>query len=305
MIPTDLVGKIGPLPFPIVEAFKFSVTNEPSATRQFVADFMGSPEAEPFMTNPEGQPGIFIYDPRKPLGGLQPFGFEAAEFLEESMELEEGDLVVIQARSNAPFSGGSTSLGNMRLALHRAAVSRGLVPIPKGWAFTWVNEFPLFSPTNTTDPGQGGSAGLSSTHHPFTAPASADEIELLADNPLQVKADHYDLVLNGVELGGGSRRIHDAGLQEYILRDVLKVGDERMGDFAHLVNVLRMGCPPHAGLALGFDRLMAIMLGKDSIRDVMAFPKSGSGEDLLVKSPSRITEEQLRTYGFRVREKIG
>lgn len=263
---------------------------------------MDSPDAIPFIENPDGQPGIFIYDSTKPLGGLFPFGFEAAQQLEELLELERGDILFLQARKNSAFSGGSTPIGNLRLALHRAAVARELIDPPTGHHFLWINAFPLFSPSNAMEPGQGGSAGWSATHHPFTAPASVEDIELLLTDPLAVKAEHYDLVLNGVELGGGSRRIHSAKMQEFVLRDVLGMSEERLKDFAHLLEVLRAGCPPHAGMALGFDRLCAVMLGKESIRDVIAFPKSGKGEDLLVKSPGYMTESQLETYHLRLRE---
>ena len=218
------------------------------------------------------------------------------------MELEDGDLVVIQARKNESFSSGSTPIGNLRLALHRAAVSQGLVEAPKGFEFTWITDFPLFKPTDEVEPGQGGSAGISSNHHPFTSPKTAEDVDLLLVDPLQAKADHYDLVINGVELGGGSRRIHDAKMQEFVMREVLKMNDERMKDFAHLIEVLRAGCPPHAGIALGFDRLIAVMLGKESVRDVIAFPKSGKGEDMLVKAPTKMTEDQLRTYHIQMRK---
>lgn len=280
---------------------KLSVAEDPQVTRQYVSKFMDSPDARPFLGNNDGQPGIFIFDPRKPLGGLQPFGFEAAERIEDLLRLGEGDVVVVQARKDVPFAGGSTPIGNLRLALHRSAVAQGLLPDPVGFHFLWINDFPLFTPTNDVDPGQGGSAGLSSTHHPFTAPASAEDVDLLATDPLQVRAEHYDIVLNGIELGGGSKRIHNARLQEYVLRDVLGMSRERLKDFSHLLEVLKTGCPPHAGIALGFDRLCAVMLGKDSIRDVIAFPKSGKGEDLLVKSPSPLTEEQLRAYHLEMR----
>ncbi|EON62615.1 aspartyl-tRNA synthetase [Coniosporium apollinis CBS 100218] len=302
LLPVDLISKIGPLTDPIVDVLKLPISEQPAETRKFVSQFMDSPEALPFINNPEGQPGIFIVDSRKPLQGLQPFGFEAAEQLEELLELEDGDLVVLQARKNAPFSGGSTPLGNLRLALHRAAVAGGYIPAPKGFEFLWITDFPLFSPSNDTDPGQGGAAGLSSTHHPFTAPKSVEDVDLLVDNPASVRAEHYDIVVNGVELGGGSRRIHDVRVQEYILRNVLKMSDERLEDFRHLLDVLRAGCPPHAGIALGFDRLIAVMLGRDSVRDVIAFPKSGKGEDLLVKSPTALTEKQLETYHLRLRD---
>lgn len=301
LIPADLVSKLGPLTDPIVEGFKLHVSEDPSQTTDFISNFMGSTEALQFIQNPEGQPGIFIYDSRKPLGGLQPFGFEAAEQVEELLELEEGDVVVLQARRKEPFSGSSTPIGNLRLALNQALISAGLTNVPTGWNFLWVTTFPLFSPTSETDSGQGGGAGLASTHHPFTAPASMDDAKLLATDPAKAHADHYDLVLNGVELGGGSRRIHDANVQEYVLREVLKMSDERLHDFMHLIEVLRAGCPPHAGIALGFDRLVATMLGKQSIREVIAFPKTGSGEDPLVKSPSQMTQNQLDTYHLQLK----
>lgn len=285
---------------PIVDVMKLHISDEPAETRKFVNEFMDSPEAISFNTNPEGQPGIFIYDPRKPLQGLTAFGFEATERIEEELDLEEGDLIVIQARRNAPFEGGSTPMGNLRLALHKAAVAGGYIEPPKGFEFLWITDFPLFSPINETDPGQGGAAGICSTHHPFTSPKSAEDVDLLATNPLEVTAEHYDIVVNGVELGGGSRRIHDASMQEFILRDVLKMNEERIEDFRHLLEVLRAGCPPHAGIALGFDRLNAVMLGKESVRDVIAFPKSGKGEDLLVKSPNEVTSEQLSTYHLKL-----
>ncbi|KAL0262488.1 aspartate--tRNA ligase msd1 [Diplodia seriata] len=296
LLPADLISKIGPLTDPAVDVMRLRVSDDPSETRKFVNEFMDSPEAAPFINNPEGQPGIFIFDARKPLQGLQPFGFEAAERLEDMYQLEDGDLIVIQARKNVPFSGGSTPIGNLRLALSKAAVAKGLVPAPQGFEFLWITDFPLFSPSSDTEPGQGGAAGLSATHHPFTAPKTAEDVGLLSTDPARVRAEHYDIVVNGVELGGGSRRIHDARVQEFVMRDVLKMSEERLQDFRHLLDVLRAGCPPHAGIALGFDRLIAVMLGKESVRDVIAFPKSGKGEDLLVKAPNAVTKEQLETY---------
>lgn len=301
MLPVDLVLKLGPLTDPIVDVMKIRISNAAVETKKFVDAFMDSPEAQSFIQNPDGQPGIFVFDARKPLQGLQPFGFEAANQIEDMLELEDGDLIVLQARKNKGFSGGSTPMGNLRLTLHRAAVKQGFLPAPKGFSFCWINDFPLFSPANDTEPGQGGISGLVSTHHPFTAPKTLKDIDLLLSSPLEVKADHYDLVVNGVELGGGSRRIHNAKMQELIMREVLQMSDERMKDFEHLIEVLRAGCPPHAGIALGFDRLMAIMLERESVRDVIAFPKSGKGEDLLVKSPSKMTEAQLKTYHLKLR----
>lgn len=304
MIPVDLISKISSLSKPIVEAFMLRVSRDPTKTRKFVIEFMDSAAASIFKANPDGQPGVFIYDSQRPLAGLQPFGFEATERLEEDLELEEGDLVIVQARENKPFTGNSTMLGNLRSVLHKAAVSSGLIPSPTGFEFAWITDFPLFSPDNGIDPGQGGSAGFSSTHHPFTAPKNAEDVDCLVRNPAEALAEHYDIVVNGVELGGGSRRIHDVRVQEYVLKDVLKMSDERLKDFSHLLEVLRAGCPPHAGIALGFDRLVAVMLGRDSVRDVIAFPKSGKGEDLLVKSPNLLTKEQLQTYHLQVSDRI-
>lgn len=304
LLPVDLISKITPIPLPIVEVFKLENNdNDPAAMSEFITQFLDSPAGASFNNNPEGGPGIFVYDAKKPLCGLQPFGFEAAEFLEETLDLDHGDLIVIQARENAPFAGGSTPIGDLRRALQSTAVSSGFKPAPTGFDFRWIVEFPLFSPSSDSEPGQGGAAGISSTHHPFTAPKTAADVDLLLTDPTKVVADHYDLVVNGVELGGGSRRIHDAAVQEFILRDILQMPAERLADFSHLLEALRAGCPPHAGLALGFDRLVAVMLGKESVRDVIAFPKIGKvGEDPMVKAPSVMTEEALETYHLRLKE---
>jgi aspartyl-tRNA synthetase len=236
--------------------------------------------------------------------GLGPLGYPYVMEGPEALAIENGDLLVLQARPNSPLSGGSTILGNLRLALYKAAIAEDIMdaPAPTDYQFLWITDFPLFTPSNDTDPGQGGTAGFSSTHHPFTAPKTPADVDLLLTDPSLVTAAHYDIVFNGVELGGGSRRIHNAAVQEFIFRDVLKMKSERIEDFRHLLDVLRSGCPPHAGIALGWDRLMAVMRGKESVRDVIAFPKSGRGEDGLVRSPNRVTEEQLDTYHLRLRE---
>lgn len=236
--------------------------------------------------------------------GLGPLGYQYVMEGPEALAVDNGELLVLQARSNAPLSGGSTTLGNLRLALYKTAIAQDLIepPAKNDFQFVWITDFPLFMPSNDSDPGQGGTAGFSSTHHPFTAPKTPADVDLLLTAPEQAKAAHYDIVLNGVELGGGSRRIHSAAMQEFIFRDILKMKPERIEDFRHLLDVLRSGCPPHAGIALGWDRLMAVMRGKKSVRDVIAFPKSGRGEDLLVKSPNRVTREQWDTYHLSVRK---
>ncbi|KAL9122328.1 MAG: hypothetical protein Q9187_001120 [Circinaria calcarea] len=305
LLPADLVSKITPLQNPIVDALMFRAAPDepdPNKTRTFISNFMDSPEAAPFNDNPEGGPGIFIYDSKKPLQGLQSFGFEATEEFERLFEAEDGDLIILQARKDASFSGGCIPLGNLRLALHKAAVRNGYTEAHSGFEPLWITDFPLFSPSNDTEPGQGGAAGLASTHHPFTSPKSPEDVDLLLSDPSRAIGEHYDLVINGVELGGGSRRIHNAEMQKFIMREILQMSSERIAEFAHLLEVLRAGCPPHAGIALGFDRLIAVMLGKESVRDVIAFPKSGKGEDLLVKSPGVMSEEILKTYHLRLRE---
>lgn len=245
----DLIRMITSLSNPIVESWKLGLDADSSLVRHFVQEFMDSPEAIPFQKNPDGPPGIFVYDPRKPLEGLQAFGYEGAKSLKElyarsntssngkngrpsvssptsDEPFKEGDLIIVQARPRVRLSGGSTALGRLRIAIHKAAVSKGLVTQDATDHFVWVTDFPLFSPNNDVDPGQGGSAGFSATHHPFTAPKTAADVDLLLTNPLEAIADHYDLVFNGVELGGGSRRIHNSEMQQFVMRHVLKVNPE-------------------------------------------------------------------------------
>jgi aspartyl-tRNA synthetase len=226
---------------PIIEAYKLRLDCGPREVQDFIHEFMDSPDAEPFTSNVDGAPGICVYDSRKPVEGLQTFGFEGAEKLkkknstlprpeyqdEETHQInttfEDGDLLVVQARENLPQSGGSTVLGKLRLAIHKAAVARGLIKPDPAHHYLWVTKFPMFTMNNSTGPGQGGASGFSATHHPFTAPMSAEDVDLLLIDPLKAKADHYDLVVNGVELGGGSRRIHNAEMQKFVMRDILKV----------------------------------------------------------------------------------
>jgi len=147
----------------------------------------------------------------------------------------------------------------------------------------WVIDFPLF----TTEEGD-----LESAHHPFTAPHPEDE-HLFRSDPLKCRSLHYDLVLNGQEIAGGSVRIHSGSDQRFVLEEVLK---EDTSELEHLLQALDSGCPPHAGIAIGLDRLTAVLTKSDSIRDVIAFPKSGEGRDLMAGAPAVITEEQKHLY---------
>ncbi|OBT42324.1 hypothetical protein VE00_06322 [Pseudogymnoascus sp. WSF 3629] len=353
VVPDNLKSMITSLEDPIVDIFKINLNCSPRQVGAFVKTIMDSPEMRPFHDNPDGGPGVFIYDPMKPLEGLAAFGHEGLESIrafygagveepassedqaivdkimaatnEASAEdptpttetntwsppstrepLEQGDIIILQARPrDVKLSGGSTPLGRLRSHIHKAAIAADLIDPDPSFNFLWIVDFPLFTPSNTTDPGQGGTAGFSSTHHPFTSPKTPADVDLLHSDPLRVVADHFDLVLNGVELGGGSRRIHNAQMQEWIMREALRMPEARLADFKHLFEALRAGCPPHAGMALGLDRMVAVMTGTESIRDVIAFPKNNRGEDVMVGSPSVMTEGQLATYQLAVVGKGG
>jgi len=303
-----------PIQNPIIDAWKIRLDGSPSETQKFITTFLDSPEGDVFTKNAAGGPGVFVFNSHRPLEGLQAFGFEGADKLKElyikaaeskattDTEFEDGDLLFLQARENSPHTGGSSPFGLLRLAIQRAAIKQGLIIPDQSHHFLWVTDFPLFTPNSGgNEPGQEGTSGFSATHHPFTAPKTAEDVDMMLTDPMKVIAEHYDIVLNGVELGGGSRRIHNAEMQKYILEKILRVDPERMESFSHLFNALRAGCPPHAGLAIGFDRLVAMMQGRDSVRDVIAFPKDKNGRDLMVKSPNKITDRQLEQYYLQER----
>ncbi len=158
---------------------------------------------------------------------------------------------------------------------------------PAKFAFCWVLDFPLFE----RDPETGE---IAPAHHPFTAPLPGQE-ELLETDPLAMRAQHYDLVLNGFELGSGSIRIHDAAFQRRIFKDVFKLSDESIQDrFGFLLEALHYGAPPHGGMALGIDRVVMLACGETSIRDVIAFPKNQLARDLMMDAPASVDPLQLR-----------
>jgi aspartyl-tRNA synthetase len=139
-----------------------------------------------------------------------------------------------------------------------------------------------------------------STHHPFTAPV-AEDVPLLDTEASKVRGQHYDIVLNGVELGGGSIRIHKPDVQKKVFEDVLKIPpDVAQSRFGYMLQAFRYGAPPHGGIALGLDRLCAILCGSTNIRDVIAFPKTAKAVDLMTSSPSEVEPKQLRDLRIKL-----
>ncbi|XP_063795746.1 aspartate--tRNA ligase, mitochondrial isoform X2 [Pseudophryne corroboree] len=183
------------------------------------------------------------------------------------------------------------ALGKLRLEVASHLEECGVsLREPNAFHFLWVVDFPLFLPKEDK------AEELESAHHPFTAPHPED-LELLHTDPAKVRSQHYDLVLNGSEVGGGSIRIHNSQLQRWILGDILK---EDVGLLSHLLEALDLGAPPHGGIALGLDRLIATIVGAASIRDVIAFPKSFRGHDLMSNAPDFVSAEELQPYHIQV-----
>lgn len=188
----------------------------------------------------------------------------------------------------APWEKACAILGRIRLEAAQLLVKRGKLTIdPNDWKFLWVVDFPLMS----YDEERGGYAA---THHPFTAPVPED-IHLLDSDPKAVRGQHYDLVLNGMELGGGSIRIHQPALQKKVFEDVLKIPQDVVESrFGYMLKAFTYGAPPHGGIAFGLDRMVALLCGTTSIRDVIAFPKTQKGQDLMAQSPTPVTAKQLK-----------
>ena len=206
------------------------------------------------------------------------FSEEEKAGLKAALGIEPGDLVLFGADKSEKVL---PVLGRIRLLAGAQANA-----IPKDeYKFTWVVDFPLFE---RNDEGR-----LASVHHPFTSPKPED-VGLLDAEPEKVRAQAYDIVLNGTELGGGSIRIHDPDFQARMFKILGLPESEIQSRFSHLIRALEYGTPPHGGLAIGADRLAMLLAGRHSIRDVIAFPKTQKAMDLMMNAPSTVDDKQLR-----------
>jgi aspartyl-tRNA synthetase len=205
--------------------------------------------------------------------------------LVSKLKIEEGDLILFAADQ---WLNACEILGKIRLYCADVLKGQGKLTIPADqFNFLWVIEFPLLGFDREQN-------RWYSSHHPFTAPVTED-IPLLKTDPKKVRGQHYDVVVNGVELGGGSIRIHQPDVQKTVFEDVLQIPPDMVkARFGYMLEAFRYGAPPHGGIALGFDRLIAILCGTSSIRDVIAFPKTAKGTDLMTDSPSTVEPKQLR-----------
>ncbi|HLX87847.1 MAG TPA: amino acid--tRNA ligase-related protein, partial [Acidimicrobiales bacterium] len=203
--------------------------------------------------------------------------------LTAALDAGPGDLVLAVADE---WRVACEVLGQLRLDLARPPVSEGERRL------CWITDFPMFD--GVDDEGRPMAA-----HHPFTMP-HPDDVDLLERDPMAARAQAYDLVLNGWELGSGSIRIHSEEIQRRVF-DALQIAPaDAEARFGFLLGAFRYGAPPHGGFAVGIDRLVAVLAGEDNIREVIAFPKTQSGTDLMTGAPKGLPERQLRELGVRV-----
>ena len=203
----------------------------------------------------------------------------------EELDAKPGDLLLI-------LSGEADKTRKQLNELRLEMGNRLNLRDPNVFKALWVIDFPLLEWDEDT-------GRYHAMHHPFTSPKS-DQVELLSSDPGKVNANAYDLVINGVEIGGGSIRIHNRELQKQMFKVLGFTDEEAQSQFGFLMNAFEYGAPPHGGIALGFDRLVALFGGQDSIRDFIAFPKNNAGRDMMIDSPSIISQDQLDELKLKV-----
>jgi len=222
------------------------------------------------------------------------------ESLRTRLQIEEGDCIFFAA---GKWEIACEVLGRIRLriaeiqGLNRASVKSqsGSDNRPSGsdLDFLWVTDFPLMQWSAEENK-------WNAVHHPFTRP-KAEDLSLLEQKKFhEIRADAYDVVLNGVEIGGGSIRIHEPELQAKMFEALGVSAEDQQAKFGHLLRAFRLGAPPHGGIALGLDRLVMLICGEESIRDVMAFPKNNRGQELMTQSPAEVDPKQLRELGIKL-----
>ncbi len=212
------------------------------------------------------------------------------EGLRSLLNIEDGDIVFFAATE---WEQACTILGRVRLDAAQLLIKRGLLELdPADYKFLWVIEFPLMLFDEEAN-------RFVASHHPFTAPVEED-VPLLDSDPKKVRGQHYDLVLNGVELGGGSIRIHQPQVQKKVFEEVLNIDPEVVESrFGYMLKAFEYGAPPHGGIAFGLDRMVTILAQRQSIRDVIAFPKNQKGQEMMTASPGTATDKQLRDLHIR------
>ena len=261
------------------------VPNGESLSRKQIddyTDFVGTLGAK-------GLAYIRVEDPSKGKEGLQS---PIIKFIDESiidkllvtLNAKKGDIIF--------FGAGKRKVVNDSLSALRDLVAQDLDLLTLEWAPCWIVDFPMFEIA--------GSGKMTPLHHPFTAPRCS--IDELTENPLLALTDAYDVILNGTELGGGSVRIHDHEMQSTVL-GILNIDQEEAEEkFGFLISALKHGCPPHAGLAIGFDRMIMLMTQSNSIRDVIAFPKTQTASCLMTDAPGAASFEQLNELHLKIQD---